>query len=83
VAEVTVVTVSDDDGNADTKRNSRGTQRRVRRRGSTMLEFAVGLGTSGTLIYSKPITSHLGKLTITIGKATVRNVDELDNVSTR
>ena len=38
------------------------------------IEFAPGLGTCGSLIYTRPRTSHLGKLTI--GKTTVRNVYE-------
>ena len=50
--------------------------------GVNYVEFALGLGTGGSLIYSKPRTSQLGKLTI--GKSTVRNVNELDtDVSTR
>ena len=43
--------------------------------GVNYVEFALGLGTNGSLIYSRPITNHLGKLTIS--KLTVRNVNEL------
>ena len=50
--------------------------------GVNCIEFAVGLGTRGSFIYSRLSTNHLGKLTI--GKSTVRNVNELDwHVSTR
>jgi len=50
--------------------------------GVNCIEFALGLGTCGSLIYSRLRTSHLGKLTI--GKGTVRNMNELNrHVSTR
>ena len=75
MAVVTIVTSTDDDGSTDT----RGTQKMM---GVNYLEFAVGLGTCGSFIYSRLSTNHLGKLTI--GKSTVRNVNELDwHVSTR
>ena len=75
MAVETVVTSSDDDGSTDT----RGTQKMT---GVNYIEFAPGLGTRGSFIYSRLSTNHLGKLTI--GKSTVRNVNELGrHVSTR
>ena len=62
---MTVVTGSDDDDTEELKMT-----------GVNCLEFTVGLGTCGSLIYSKPRTTQLGNLTI--GKATVRSVCELN-----
>ena len=48
--------------------------------GVNYVEFALGLGTNGSFIYSKPILTNK----LTISKSTVRNVNELDrHVSTR
>ena len=58
------------------------TQEELKKTGVNYIEFAPGLGTRGSFIYSRLSTNHLGKLTI--GKSTVRNVNELDMyVSTR
>jgi len=43
--------------------------------GVNCLEFTVGLGTCGSLIYSKPRTSQVGKRSL--GKYAIRNVFEL------
>jgi len=51
VAVVTVVTGSDDDGSTDTREELKMT-------GVNCLEFTVGLGTCGSLIYSKPRTTR-------------------------
>jgi hypothetical protein len=55
VAVVTVVTGSDDDGSTDTER-----ERNSEMTGVNYLEFTVGLGTCGSLIYSRPRTNQLG-----------------------
>ena len=58
------------------------TQEELKMTGVNCIEFTVGLCTRGSFIYSRLSTNQLGKLTI--GKLTVRNVDELDMyVSTR
>ena len=44
--------------------------------GVNYVEFAVGLRTRGSFIYFGLSTNQLSKLTI--GKSTVRNVNELD-----